>query len=162
VIGFLNLQGAQGTSLLEADRARIAPLFKDSRISNDSIPKCDVLFIYCSLGADGSVAASRIGVRDMIREAGAYVAVVASENDPDSYIKGVPTRKDWRTNIVMVIERRSDRFALFFRQLFERMLNGQSMLLAWVELAPQIPGRGDSDVPATIMAAEAGHIVFAA
>jgi hypothetical protein len=32
--------------------------------------------------------------------------------------------------------------------------------MAWVELAPQIPGYDHPDAPGTIMAAEAGHLVF--
>jgi hypothetical protein len=39
------------------------------------------------------------------------------------------------------------------------MFSGQSMLLAWVALAPQ-GGLENPDAPGTIMAAEAGHITF--
>jgi hypothetical protein len=40
------------------------------------------------------------------------------------------------------------------------MYVGKSMLMAWVEFAPQIPGHDHPDAPGMIMAAEAGHLVF--
>jgi hypothetical protein len=159
-IGFLNLQGGSGESLAEADRAVLAPLFRESHFSTHDVPRCDVLFLYCNVDAGGSIVGAASTVRDLIKSAGAYVAVVASANEPDSYIKAIGPRGDWNANIVLVIERKGDKFALFFRHLFEAMFNGQSMLMAWVELAPQIPGHDHPDAPSTIMAAEAGHVAF--
>jgi hypothetical protein len=159
-IGFLNLQGESGTALAEADRRTLSPLFKESHISSDAVPACEVLFIYCTIDAAGKVAASRTGVRDLIGAAGAYVAVVASENCPDAYVKTLGPRKDWHANIVLAIDRKADKFALFFRRLFEAMFKRQSMLMVWVELAPQIPGHEHPDAPDTIMIAEAGHLTF--
>jgi hypothetical protein len=156
-IGFLNLQGVSSAALAEADRRAISPLFRKSYESTDTVPKCDVLFLYCTIDARGKVVSSPTGIRDLIKDAGAYVAVVASENHANSYIG---PRNDWHANIVLVIDRKNDKFALFFRRLFEAMFKGQSMLMAWVELAPQIPGRDQPDVPGTIMAAEAGHVTF--
>jgi hypothetical protein len=57
--------------------------------------------------------------------------------------------------------RRGERFARFYERLFEKMFAGKSMLLAWVELAPQMPGHDHPEAPEGIMLAEAGHIVFA-
>jgi len=34
------------------------------------------------------------------------------------------------------------------------------MLMVWAELAPQIPGRAHTEVPDSIMTAEAGHVTF--
>src|SRR5439155_26894517 len=103
------------------------------------------------------VIGSPFGIRQLIKNAGAYVAVVASENDPASYIQAMGSRNGWRANIVLVIDRKAEKFAIFFGRLFEAMFNGKSMLMAWVELAPQIPGQDHPDAPGTIMAAEAGH-----
>jgi hypothetical protein len=159
-IGFLNLQGASGATLVEGDRRVLSSLFKESRSSSDNVPKCEVLFLYCTVDAQGKIVGSPTGIRDLIKNAGAYVAVVASENHPDSYIKAMGSRNGWHANIALVIDRKADKFALFFRRLFEAMFNGQSMLMAWVELAPQIPGQDHPDAPGTIMAAEAGHVTF--
>ncbi len=100
------------------------------------------------------------GIRDLIKRTGAYVAVVASENHPNCYIKATKARNDWHANIALVIDRKGDKLASFFHRLFEAMFNGRSMLMAWVELAPQIPGRDQPDVPGSIMLAEAGHVTF--
>lgn len=159
-IGFLNLQGTAGEALVNGDRRALSPLFRNSRVSTDLPPKCEVLFLYCTIDAQGKLVGSSATIRDLIADAGAYIAVVATENQPDSYIKGVGKRTDWHANIVMVLERKGDKFAVFFRQLFEAMFKGRSMLMAWVELAPQIPGLDQPDVPGTIMAAEAGHVTF--
>jgi hypothetical protein len=86
--------------------------------------------------------------------------VVAAENPPEAYVKAMGQKRDWFANIVMTIDRKGARFSEFFARLFESMFNGQSMLLTWVQLAPQIPGREHPDAPSTIMAAEAGHLTF--
>jgi hypothetical protein len=160
-IGFLNLQGAQGAVLAEADQKTLSPLFVASNASTDLVPKCAVLFIYCTVDETGKVVGSSFSVRQLIKEAGAYVAVVASENQPEAYIKAIGNQNDWQANIALVIDRKADKFAIFFRRLFEAMFNEQSMLMAWVELAPQIPGYDHPDAPGAIMAAEAGHVTFA-
>ena len=159
-IGFLNLQGKEGAPLAAADQSVLSPLFKSSQSSTDVVPRCEVLFIYCSVDAQGKIVGRPESIRDLIKQAGAYVAVVASENNPNSYIKAMGSRNDWHANIALVIDRKAEKFALFFRRLFEAMFSGRSMLMAWVELAPQIPGEDHPDAPASIMAAEAGHVVF--
>ena len=58
------------------------------------------------------------------------------------------------------VDRKDDKFALFFHRLFVEMFKGRSMLMVWAELAPQIPGLAHPDAPDSIMAAEAGHITF--
>ena len=160
-IGFLNLQGAKGAALLEADRAALAPLFKLCRLATDAPPKCQVLLLYCDVDADGRLSGSASTIRGLVKDAGAYVAIVASENRPEPYLKAAAGRSaDWSANIVLVMERKGEKFGVFFRRLFEAMFRGRTMPMAWVELAPQIPGRDQPDAPATIMLAEAGHIVF--
>lgn len=84
-IGFLNLQGPPGAALAAQDRKVLAPLFRDSVFSEGHVPRCEVLFLYCSIEATGRVTGSTAGIRDLTKEAGAYIAVVASENAPDNY-----------------------------------------------------------------------------
>jgi hypothetical protein len=157
-IGFLNLAGAAGALLSQADQRVLSPLFKVLRTSEDLPPRCDVLFLYRNISPEGPTSAPAI--RDLIKSAGAHVAVIASENNAESYIKSVGRRTDWSANIAMVVNRKDDKFGLFFYRLFEEMFKGRSMLMVWAELAPQIPGTTHADVPDSIMAAEAGHVTF--
>jgi hypothetical protein len=159
-IGFLNLQGDRGAALLESDRRAISPHFTSTKTSTDVAPKSDVLFLYCSVDTNGKVIGYDKSIRDYIKEANAYIAVVAAENSGDSYFKAVNRRNSWSANIVLIINRREEKFPVFFQRLFQAMLNGTTMLMAWVELAPQIPGDDHPDCPEAIMLAEAGHITF--
>src|SRR5690348_11507766 len=88
-IGFLNLQGASGSALAAADQRILSPLFNASHASTDVVPRCEVLFLYCTVDAQGKIQGHSTGIRDVIKSAGAYVAVVASENDPNSYMKAM-------------------------------------------------------------------------
>jgi hypothetical protein len=159
-IGFLNLQGESGSSLAVNDRRVLAPLFSESFLTDGAVPRCEVIFIYCSVDAGGRIVGSPAGIRDLTKAAGAYVAVVASENPPDSYMKALGPRICWGANTVLVVDRKADKFAVFFYRLFDAMKRGQTMLMAWVELAPQIPGVEHPNAPSALMAAEAGHITL--
>ncbi|MEA5115289.1 MAG: hypothetical protein VB050_14810 [Geobacteraceae bacterium] len=159
-IGFLNLLGKDAAEVVAADTASLSPLFQDYRVSTDLPPRCQVLFIYCDIGSTGRIVGANKTLRELIKDAGAYVAVVASENDTEAYIKAMEGRNDWNANIVLSMDRNGEKFAEFFSKLFSAMFKGTSMLIAWVELVPQIPGYDHPDAPGTIMAAEAGHIVF--
>jgi hypothetical protein len=159
-IGFLNLQGEAASALLESDKTILCSIFAATTESVDAPPKCEVLFLYCSLDEQGRIVDSQATIRQVIESAGAYVAVVASENSGEAYVKALGRRTSWHANIAMVIDRKGEKFAHFFRRLFESMYSGKSMPLAWVELAPQIPGQEHPDAPATVMAAEAGHLTF--
>jgi hypothetical protein len=162
-IGFYNLRGVAGNQQLAADRLVLAPLFTEMQVTDGGpVPSCQVLFLYCDVAADGRIAGSSARLREIIRGARAYVAVVASENPPEHYLQCLGPRDDWGANIVLTIDRRGQKFAVFFAELFRRMFAGESMLMAWVELAPQIPGQDHPDAPGTIMAAGAGHLVFTA
>jgi hypothetical protein len=161
IIGFLNLMGPRGDLLLEADRSVLSPLFAACRMSSDGVPRAHVLFIYCDITAEGHVVrGDGIELGDLIESAGAYVAVVASENPGSHYVKAAPGGKSWHANVVLTLDRKGDKFSLFFKRLFTAMFNGTSMLMAWVELAPQALGPWSDDLPETYMTAEAGHIVF--
>jgi hypothetical protein len=159
-LGFLNLQGASAAMVMQADRRVLEPLFGQVRESTSEVPRCEVLFIYCTIQAGGAAVGSLQPIRELIKKAGAYVAVVAAENPPDVFRNGIGPKTNWSANVVLTIDRKGNKFAPFFAKLFESMFSGQSMLLAWVKLAPQISGRQHSDAPTTVMLAEAGHLVF--
>ncbi|MDR0780220.1 MAG: hypothetical protein LBF16_05940 [Pseudomonadales bacterium] len=159
VIGFVCV-APEHQQLMEADKAAIGPLFSECRSSTNQTVTCHILFLYCNIDETGSLPGFKMRVRDFIKASGAYVAVVASENEGANYMQSLNPKNDWPANIVLVINRRGEIFPSFFQKLFNSMQSGTSMLMAWVQLAPQIPNHDHPDCPSTIMAAEAGHIVL--
>lgn len=160
VIGFLNVRGRAGEEEMKADQKTLQPLFGEVQESRSEVLQCAVLFLYSDVDAAGKIVGRNDGIREIIKAAGAYIAVVASENPPEHYLKCLGPHNDWSANIVLTIDRKGDKLPRFFAELFRRMYAGKSMLMGWVELAPQIPGYDHADAPGTIMAAEAGHLVF--
>ena len=65
-----------------------------------------------------------------------------------------------REALVMTLKRNGQIFPSFFKELFGMMHHGVTMPMAWVKLAPQIPGRENDNVPGTICAMEVTHVVF--
>jgi hypothetical protein len=159
VIGFVCM-APEHQQLMEADKAAIGSLFSECRSSTNQTVPCHVLFLYCNIDETGSLPEFKMRVRDFIKASGAYVAVVASENEGANYMQSLNPKNDWPANIVLVINRRGEIFASFFQKLFGSMQSGTSMLMAWVQLAPQIPNHDHADCPSTIMVAEAGHIAL--
>lgn len=159
-IGFFNLLDSSARSILEEDKQAFRPLFAAIEESNVIPPVCDVLMIYARVESDGRIAGSTVGLRDIIRQSGAAIVVVASENDPKSYTAAGKSTGYGQANLVLTLKRKGAAFTRFFAQLFGRMLKGKSMLLAWVELAPQVSGTTHENCPESIFAAEISHIVF--
>jgi hypothetical protein len=159
-LGVLNLLGKEGSAVVARDLKALTPLFGKAVQSTDVAPACDVLFIYARVLDSGVVDGSNAGLREIIRDSGAAVVVVASENSTDAYIAGTPRSGYGRANLVMTLERNGGKFASFFVRLFKMMFSGDTMPVAWVKLAPQTPEAGHADTPGTIFAAEAGQVTF--
>lgn len=159
-LGVLNLVGDAAAEFVSADLKALAPLFGKAIESTKATPACDVLFLYVRVLDSGVVDGSEVGLREIIRDSGATVAVVATENSVDAYIAGAPKKSYGRANLVMTLQRRGSRFQTFFARLFRMMFAGQTMPVAWVKLAPQVPGAEHDDTPSTIFAAEAGQVSF--
>src|SRR5262245_41021778 len=106
-LGLLNLQGAAAAELVTGDTAALGPLFDAVRTSDATSPSCDVLFVYCALDWLGRVRNSSSSLREIIRDSGAKVVVVATEHSTFRYIAA--TKKDvgyGRANLVMTLRRR--------------------------------------------------------
>ena len=159
-IAFLNLIGSSAAPLVATDKAVLGPLFAAVESSDHNLPECDVLLLYCQIQDEGNITGTSDGLRDIIRASNAPIVIVASENTGQSYIAADQQSGNEKANLVMTIERKGAAFTRFFSELFTRMFAGESMLLAWVELAPQNPHDPHEDCPATIFAAEVSHIVF--
>ena len=163
-LALVNLQGASAKDWVEQDRAALAGVFKSNIQVTDRTTRCNVLFLYCALEASGQVAGTSSTFRDLIKGAGAHIAVLASEMSPallqkPEFGKALQARNDWPANIVITISRNGANFGRFFQKLFAQMQQGVSMPMAWVKLAPQGPQQS-SDLPGTIFIAEGGHIAF--
>jgi hypothetical protein len=161
-IGFLNFMGNDARENLEQDRAALTPLFQSAEEkSGESAPRCDVLMIYGKIEESGLIAGSTNSLRQIIANSGAAIVIVASENTAQRYIAAGKRPGQGRANIVMTIDRKGAIFSRFCVSLLTKMFEGKSMLLAWVDLAPQAPeAKGHENCPDTIFAAEISHIVF--
>jgi len=131
-------------------------------VGKQTVPRCNVL---CTFDAAGHIAGRSSSLREVIKTAGAHVAVLASEtptglmSKPD-FGKSLSAGADWPSNIVITLNRNGAHFGAFFRALFTQMQAGVTMLLAWVALAPQRPVQS-ADGPAIVCLMQAGHIAFA-
>jgi hypothetical protein len=159
-IGFFNLLDSSAKPIVDEDKQAFGSFFTAVNESNDTAPACDVLMIYARVESDGRIAGSTVGLREIIRQSGAAIVVVASENDAKSYSAAGKSTGYGQANLVLTLKRKGATFTHFFAQLFGRMFKGKSMLLAWVELAPQVPGATHENCPESIFAAEISHIVF--
>jgi hypothetical protein len=140
-IGFLNLIGASASPLVHEDVTALKPLFSDCLKSDGDAPTCDVLMIYATIKADGVMQNTAHSLREIIAKSRAPIVVVATENSVESYIAASKRPGAGKANLVMALTRNGQIFPDFFKELFGMMHHGDTMPMAWVKLAPQIPGR---------------------
>ncbi len=159
--GILNLKGAEGEALAQTDALALQPVLGVPEKSTSIPPNCDVLFLYGDLQADGRIASTKMWLGEVVRASGASILVVAMEN-PGAAYNASKGPGYGRVNLVMTLDRRGDLFARFFVGLFGDMMRGTPMPLAWVKLAPQLPGRAHNELPGTIFGCMAGPVAFRA
>lgn len=159
-LGILDLTAGANAPIVAVDKAALQDVFPLPIESTRHVPQCDVLFLYATLDEEGRVTGFASGLREIIRDAGAKIAIVASENSQESCTKAGVRKPYGQANLVITFARRGDSFPRFFRQLFLKMKAGASMPSAWVQLAPQVPGDEHSDCPSTIFLCEAGQVRF--
>jgi len=157
VLGVLNLIGPSAETDVKADLEQLTQYFSEVRQAYDAPPSCDVLLLYCNINSAGVVIGSTQRLGEIIRDAGAAVAVVATNNDLGDYVAaGLPGT----ANFIMTIDRRGPLLASMLAQLFAQMKSGVSMGIAWVNLAPQYPGAVHSDGPKLFGVFGYGQIAF--
>jgi hypothetical protein len=160
-LAFINFIGKDAEEIAGQDVAALLALFdrvENMKTAPKQIPTCQVLFLYAHLEPDGTIRGTTWSVRDMVLLSKASIVVVASPNAGESIMKAAAAPGAKSANIVFTLNRRGTAFPTFFRKLFERMRDGEQMMLAWVQLAPQ--GVPSTDAPETIMLAEGGALVF--
>jgi hypothetical protein len=160
VLGLLDLSDGQSISEVKTDRETLGSLFFAVLESTTKPPKCDVLLLYCTIETDGRIRGSELGLRELIRESGAPVVIVASENSAERYNSAAKKKEYGNANLVMTMNRRGEVFGQFFHKIFSAMKEGASMPLAWVKLVPQIPGKDHPDCPVSLLVCEVGQIAF--
>jgi hypothetical protein len=146
--------------LVTADRTAVSPFFSAVVESAGTAPSCDVLLVYCDIDEEGKVVGTTLGLREIVRDAGAKVVVVASENTGANCVKAVKPAGYGKANLVLTLNRKGEAFAAFYQRLFEQMSNGIPMPVAWVKLAPQIPRLDHPDCPDGVFMCEIGQVVF--
>jgi hypothetical protein len=160
-VGILDLGGEASKEFVKSDSAFLRLLFGDVLITDLTVPNCDVLFLYATLRSDGVVIGSLPSLREIIRDSGATVVVVALGNPGANYIRaGQPSNSYGQANLVMTLDRKGESFERYFRALFSKMLGGISMPVAWNQLSPQIPGVNHGGSPDVIFACELGQLSF--
>ena len=156
----VNFIGKDADEIVGEDMRTLLLLFdRVERLTTPKkIPTCQVLFLYAHLEPDGTIRGTKWSVRDTVLLSKASILVVASPNSGESIVKATSAPGPKSANIVFTTNRRGTAFPTFFRKLFERMRDGEQMLLAWVQLAPQ--GVPSTDAPETMMLAEGGKLMF--
>ena len=154
----LDLKGGRASGLMAEDCDLLTPLL-GKPLQTTSVTKCDILFLYCDLTLDGAFMNYHLGLREIIRDSGAKIVVVASENTGENYVAAAKKKPGYgAANLVLTLNRRGSVFPKFVAKLFTEMKNGTAMPRAWVKLAPQIPGVEHPECPDTIFACELGQV----
>jgi hypothetical protein len=161
-LGVLCLAGAASEAAAAVDLAQIAPLFHSVERSDKLPPSCDVLLVYCEISPDGHINNTNGRLREIIRDAGASVVVVATEHPVERYIATTPPQVPFgRTNLMMTLVRNDPSFSKFLVRLFSEMKSGVPLPLAWHHLTKAPAPVAAGGIPEMIFASEIGPITFA-
>ena len=160
--GFADLSGADFASFLSEDSAAVSALFATTNIATArQIRAAQILFLYTRFAANGALEGTpAVGVRQIAQEVRSRILVVASPVPGDTIENAMGFPGPKTANLVFTLDRKGPAFAGFFCALFERMRDGENMLEAWIELAPQGPTETDNN-PELVLLPEGGAIAFA-
>ena len=164
-LGFANFSGDDFIEILAEDLAAISPIFKNVNFAPvNKIPSSEILFVYAHLSEDGTLvgSASSVGLRQIVQVTNAKIVVLASPNVVNSIQNSILLPGPKTANLIFTINRNGEGFSRFFRELFDKMRDGKTMLSAWVELAPQHVTAMPAYAPETLFLSEAGNIKFPA
>ncbi|PTU32199.1 hypothetical protein CJD38_05940 [Stenotrophobium rhamnosiphilum] len=160
-VGFINLAGTQLDRMLFEDATAMSRIFLRTALARNEVPKSEILFIYAELDADGLFKNNSFkNVRQLAKETTASMVILASPNPADFIRKAVNLAGPRTANLVFTIDRNGAAFSRFFQSLFQNMRGGKDMLSSWVALAPQGPQVSQTNVPVTLLFAEAGKLAF--
>jgi hypothetical protein len=161
-LGSLSLSPSAARLWANHDRRALSPLFAKVEESQTNAPACDVLLIYGELDEKGRFRNAKLGLREIIRDSGAKIVVVASENPASHYIAAGRRTGYGLANLVMTLDRKGDALPTFLVRLFTEMQRGIPMPKAWAALAPQSKDASHAGLPDTIFACELGDVSLSA
>ena len=159
-LGIIDYIGEAGSAMVTGDIGFLNNIFGKAVNSINSVPECDVLFVYCEINKDGTIKQSPLKLREIIQASHATIVVIASENEGDNYIAAVKAAGQGQANLVMTLQRQGDSFSGFYNKLFGLMFKGVPMPVAWNEIAPQIPNSEHQGIPDSIFVCERGQVTF--
>jgi hypothetical protein len=147
--------------MLQEDVAVLSPLFEHViATAPGQISRAPILFVYAHFNEGGFIRSfGPRGVRQIVEATQSRLVVVASPIPREVFQKAASVLGPKIANLVFTLNRNQQYFGAFFKALFERMRDGEDMLLAWVRIAPQGPVQR-TDIPSTILIAEAGRLAF--
>jgi len=164
-LGLLNLIGEGALSVYLQDLDNLEDVFiQNVDTGTQQVPKCNVMFVYCQLEANGQISGQKFKLRELVKSAGAQVVVVASENRSEilaspMFSQYLQASNDWPVNFIFTVSRNGETFGLFFQKLFTQMFSGVSMAQVWAKLAPQ-NASSQKDCPAIMAMLEAGQLTL--
>ena len=108
--------------------------------------------LYAHLNKDGTVGgvAARAGLRQVAQLTGAKIVVLASPNASDAIQNSATLPGPKSANLVFTLNRNGNHFSRFFRELFDKMQKGKSLLGVWVELVSQHSSAKPAFSPSTV------------
>jgi hypothetical protein len=119
----------------------------------EAIRGVDVLHLLASLDLNGQLATSsgeHLAAAALLDEcvgSDVKAVIIASENAPGAYVRGVPARP---LNLVMTLGRKGEAFPAFLEGLCTLLASGVKFPSAWVKNAPQAPGPWHDSLPECI------------
>jgi hypothetical protein len=145
-------------------RATTAVALLSIRELSDALDqRYDIVHLLCDVPLGGMITdadGNKMACAELIERccnANVKLLWMASDNQPDSYIRNCGARGK-RLNLVMTIVRNDPKFSDFLEKLLFRMFYGDTMPVAWEDLAPQIPGSAQLDSPGCIFFAGRGGV----
>ncbi|HWR15952.1 MAG TPA: hypothetical protein VN577_14080 [Terriglobales bacterium] len=127
---------------------------------------CDILHLFCDVSSLGTIVDAQgnsVSGNELVERclaANVKLLWIASENPANAYIQGFNLNNK-PLNFVATLERRGQYFALFVENIVQRLKQGKTLPLAWVDLAPQTPqDPRHEQLPSCMFVAGRGSAIF--
>jgi hypothetical protein len=130
-----------------------ARLFLDPISLKDAIGGVDLLHLFGRLDSRGQLNTASgeqfatAALLDDCVSSDVKTVILASENEADDYVRGVPARP---LNLVMTLHRNGKAFPEFLYRLCTLLSNGVTLPSAWARSAPQASGPSPDSLPECI------------
>jgi hypothetical protein len=130
-----------------------AQVFPDAVALVEAVQGIDLLHLFGKVDLHGQLS-TELGGRltssallDACVSSNVKVVIIASENDANSYVRGVPARP---LNLVMTLDRKGKNFSEFLDKICGLLVTGSTLPAAWTKIALQFAGPLQDNLPACI------------